>query len=154
MNSHKKLRELGFKKTKFHKPGYDSETCESCMLLDEYEIKWETIGGKRVSVKVDKIHPKSDSFWTLKYNENYILWCYVKSHQINKIWVENKLGKSRGKSRILYYSGTTRQDDERLKLVFDYNNRESNPLHGKNQIMNLLPKEVKRDFLLEQLFGF
>jgi hypothetical protein len=152
MNAHKKLRELGFKKTNFYKPGYDPETYESCMLLDEYETKWKTVNGKSVSVKVNKIHPKSDSFWVLKYNENYILWCYVKSHQIDKIWIENKLGKSRSKSRLLYYG--VGSDDDRLKMVFDYNNRESNPLQGKNQIMNLLPKEVKRDFLLEQLFGF
>ncbi len=149
MNPHKKLRELGFKKTKFYKPGYDPETYESCMLLDEYETKWEKVNGKSVSVKVNKIHPKSDSFWILKYNENYILWCYVKSHQIDKIWVENKLCKTTKR-----YTWDRYKEDERLKLVFDYNNRESNPLHGKNQIMNLLPKEVKRDFLLEQLFGF
>ncbi len=154
MNTHKKLRELGFKKTKFHTPGYDPVTYESCMLLDEYETKWKTIGGKRVSENVSKIHPKSDSFWILKYNENYIFWCYVKSHQIDKIWIENKLGKSRTKSRTLYYYSRTIQDDERLKLVFDYNNKESTPVHGKTQIMNLLPKEVKRDFLLEHLFGF
>jgi hypothetical protein len=149
MNPHKKLRELGFKKTNFYKPGYDPETYESCMLLDEYESKWEIINGKKVSVKVNKIHPKSDSFWMLKYNENYILWCYVKSHRIDKIWVENKLAKTTKR-----YTWDRFKEDERLKLVFDYNNRESNPLHGKNQIMNLLPKEVKRDFLLEQLFGF
>lgn len=151
MNPHKKLRELGFKKTNFYKPGYDPETYESCMLLDEYETKWQTINGKRVSVKVDKIHPKSDSFWTLKYNENYIFWCYVKSHQIDKIWIENKLEKEQGKNRMLYYGNNS--GDNRLKLVFDFNNKESNPVHGKDQIMNLLPKEVKRNFLLDQLFG-
>lgn len=149
MNPHKKLRELGFKKTKFYKPGYDPETYESCMLLDEYETKWEKVNGKSVSVKVNKIHPKSDSFWTLKYNENYILWCYVKSHQIDKIWVENKLCKTTKR-----YTWDRYKEDERLKLVFDYNSRESSPVQGKNQIMSLLPKEVKRDFLLEQLFGF
>jgi hypothetical protein len=148
MNSHKKLRELGFKKTKFHKPGYDSETCESCMLLDEYEIKWETIGGKRVKVENKKIHPKGDSFWTLKYSENYILWCLVKNHQINKIWLEDK----NKVSNDVYWKRNKK--DERLQLVFDYNIRESSPLQGKNQIMNLLPKEIKRDFLLDQLFGF
>ncbi len=140
MNPHKKLRELGFTKTYFYRPGYDPETYESCMLLDEYETKWKKVNGKSVSVKVNKIHPKSDSFWVLKYDENYILWCYVKSHHIDKIWIENTWDRFK--------------EDERLKLVFDSNSRESNPLKGKNQIMNLLPKEVKRDFLLEQLFSF
>ena len=148
MNPHKKLRELGFKKTNFYKPGYDPETYESCMLLDEYETKWETVNGKRVSVKVNKIHPKSDSFWVLKYNENYILWCYVKSHRIDKIWLEDK----NKVSNDVYWKRNKK--DERLQLVFDYSIRESSPLQGKNQIMNLLPKEIKRDFLLDQLFGF
>jgi hypothetical protein len=139
---------LGFKKTNFYKPGYDPETYESCMLLDEYETKWETVNGKRVSVKVNKIHPKSDSFWVLKYNENYILWCYVKSHRIDKIWLEDK----NKVSNDVYWKRNKK--DERLQLVFDYNIRESSPLQGKNQIMNLLPKEIKRDFLLDQLFGF
>jgi len=153
MNAIKKLKELGFKKTIFHREGYDPITHESCMLSDDIEVFFETINGKRVKVEKKKIHPKADSFWVLKYNENCILWCLVRNHQINKIWLENKLGKSFTKSRFLYYSNV-RRNDERLKLIFDIYDREHNPLQGKNQIMNLLPKEIKRDFLLDQLFGF
>lgn len=151
MNPHKILTQMGFKKTVFHKPGYDQMTYESMMMPDDVEIKWEIKNGKQVRVEVKKIHPKSDSFWSLKYNDNYTFWCLVKNHQINKIWLENKSGKSLGKSRTFYYSG--KQDDERLKLVFNVFDRDQNPLQGKNQILNLLPTEIKRDFLLEQLFG-
>lgn len=136
---------MGFKKTTFHKPGYNEETYESMMVPDDVDSKWVTKDGKRVRVEIKKVHPKSDSFWTLRYNENYILWCLVKNHHIDKIWLENKLGKR-------YYGG--RQEDERLKLIFDISNKDQVPLHGKDQIMNLLPKEIKRNFLLEQLFGF
>lgn len=150
MNPHKILTQMGFKKTVFHKPGYDRVTYESMMMPDDVEIKYEIKNGKQVGVEVKKIHPKSDSFWTLKYNDNYTFWCLVKNHQINKIWLENKSGKSLGK-RTLHYGG--RQEDERLKLVFDAYNRDHNPILGKDQILNLLPKEVKRNFLLDQLFG-
>lgn len=151
MNPHKILTQMGFKKTVFHKPGYDRVTYESMMMPDDVEIKYEIKNGKQVRVEVKKIHPKSDSFWTLKYNDNYTFWCLVKNHQINKIWLEDKSGKSLGKNRMLYYS--VKQEDERLKLVFDAYNRDHSPILGKDQIMNLLPKEVKRNFLLDQLFG-
>lgn len=139
---------MGFKKTQFHKVGYDAETYESIMVPDVEQDKWETINGKSVRIKVPKIHPKSDSFWTLRYSENYILWTLVKNHQIDKIWLENKLVKSKSKN-----VWNRSKDDERVKLIFDLSSRESFPLGGKNQIMNLFPKEVRRDFLLEQLFG-
>jgi hypothetical protein len=148
MNAIKKLREMGFKKTQFHKVGYDSVTYESIMVPDIEEIKSEYKDGKRVSFKVEKKHPKSDSFWILKYSESCILWCLVKNHQIDKIWIENKLLK---KPKNPWNRS---KDEERVQLIFDLSNRDSSPLDGRDKIMNLLPKEMKRDFLLDQLFGF
>ena len=145
MNPHKKLRELGFRKTIFYKPGYNPGTYESCMLPDDVEVSYNFVDGKRVKVEKKKIHPKGDSFWTLKYSDNYILWCLVRNHQIDKIWLEDK----NKVSNTVYWNRNKK--DERLQLVFDYNSLA--PLQGKNQIMNLLPKEIKRDFLLDQLFG-
>jgi hypothetical protein len=147
MNPHKKLKELGFTKTIFHKPGYNSGSYETCMMPDDVEVSFNFIDGKRVKVEKKKVHPKSDSFWTLKYSESYILWCLVKNHHIDKIWLENKNKVSNG----AYWNRNKK--DERLQLVFDYNSRETSPLQGKTQIMSLLPKEIKRDFLLDQLFG-
>ena len=149
MNAIKKLREMGFKKTQFHKVGYDSVTYESIMVPDIEETKSEYKEGKWIFIKVEKKHPKSDSFWTLKYSENYILWSLVKNHQIDKIWLENKLVKNKSKN-----VWNRSKEGERIELIFDLSKRESFPLIGKNQIMNLFPKEVRRDFLLEQLFGF
>jgi hypothetical protein len=162
MNAIKKLRDMGFKKTQFHKVGYDSVTYESIMVPDIEETKseYKEKEGRNPFIKVEKKHPKSDSFWTLKYSENYILWCLVKNHQIDKIWLENKLIKPPKNNidniSILTYKAVRNRskDEERVQLIFDLSNRESFPLHGKNQIMNLFPKEVRRDFLLEQLFGF
>ena len=98
MNAIKKLREMGFKKTQFHKVGYDFVTYESIMVPDIEETKSEYKEGKWIFIKVEKKHPKSDSFWTLKYSENYILWALVKNHQIDKIWLENKLVKNKSKN--------------------------------------------------------
>ena len=100
MNAIKKLREMGFRKTHFHKVGYDPTTYESIMLPDNEETKWEYKDGKRVSVKVEKKHPKSDSFWTLRYSENYILWALVKNHQIDKIWLDIVTGKQIGRAHV------------------------------------------------------
>lgn len=74
----------------------------------------------------------------------------VKNHQIDKIWLENKSGKNKRRSA---WDRPSQKDDEKIKLIFDLSDRESFPLHGKDQIINILPKEVRRDFLLEQLFG-
>lgn len=140
---------MGFRRTHFHKVWYDAETYDSIMVPDIEETKWEYKDGQRISIKSEKKHPKSNSFWMLRYSENYILWCLVKNHQIDKIWLENKSIKTKSKS-----TWNRSKDDERVQLIFDLSKRESFPLGGKNQIMNLFPKEVRRDFLLEQLFGF
>ena len=46
MNAIKKLREMGFKKTQFHRPGYDLTTNESLMVLDVFETKTEWVNGR------------------------------------------------------------------------------------------------------------
>lgn len=147
MNDIKKLKELGFKQTTFHKAGLDPITYEQAMVPDIEENKWEWQNGKRVSVKVLKVHPKSDSFWVLKYNEIYTLWVSVKNHSISKIWLENKNGGARK------WQSSKSAEDERVRLVFDISNKEHVKLTGKDQIINLLPKQLRRDFLISQLFG-
>lgn len=157
MNAIKKLREIGFKKTQFHKVGYDPTTYDSMMMLDIEETKWEYKDGKRVSIKVEKKHAKSDSFWTFRYSENYILWALVKNHKIDKIWLENNFAKRIKIPGTDMYSRNTwnrSKDEERVQLIFDLSSRDSSPLVGKIQIVDIFPKEVRRNFLLEQLFGF
>jgi len=148
MNAIKKLREMGFRKTQFHRPGYDSITYESLMVLDVFETKTEWVNGRSTTIKIEKKHPKSNSFWIFKYNDNYILWCLVVNHKIGKIWLENKSVASLGPNLWKKYG-----EDDRLKLIFDYSHYQSSPISGKNQIINLFPKEMRRDYLLEQLFG-
>jgi len=152
MNAHKKMKELGFKKTAFHKPGYDPKTYESCMVLDNEGKKHEYKDGKRISTIVEKKHPKSDSFWVLKYSDVYTLWALVKNHTISIIWLENKNGKS-GSNWGFTQKSHSKPGDERLKVVYNISSKDHYILQGKDQIINLLPKEVRRDFLLEQLFG-
>lgn len=148
MNAIKKLKSMGFKKAHFHKVELNRDTYEYMMVPDNIEIKTEYINGKRIQKTLVKVHPKSDSFWILKYSENYILWCLVKNHQIDKIWLEDKSIEDKSKNTW------NRSKDERVQLIFDISRINSSPLNGKDQIMDLFPKEVRRDFLLEQLFGF
>jgi hypothetical protein len=147
MNDIKKLKSMGFRKTEIHKVIYDSTTYELLMVPDIEEVKIEYKDGKRIQKNIKKIHPKSDSFWYLKYNENCILWCLAKNHQINKIWIEDKSIKDKSKR-------DRNKNKESVELIFDLYNIGSSPLQGRNQIMDLFPKEIKRDFLLDQLFGF
>jgi|APCry1669189665_1035243.scaffolds.fasta_scaffold02539_8 hypothetical protein len=149
MNAHKKMKELGFRKTAFHKPGYDPTTYVSCMLPDNEEIKHEYKDGKYISTKFEKKHPKSNSFWVLKYSDIYTLWASVQNHDISMIWLENKSAKS----IPLRYGYGQKNGDERLKLIYNSSDKDHFKIEGKDQIINLLPKEVRRDYLLEQLFG-
>ena len=152
MNAHKKMKELGFKKTVFYKPGHDPKTYESCMVLDNEETKYEYKDGKHISSKFEKKHPKANSFWFMKYNESCTLWALVENHNVAKIWLENKNGESK-KYRFNTYNNKVDKGDARLQVIFDISDRESSKLEGKDQIINLLPKELRRDYLLEQLFG-
>jgi hypothetical protein len=150
MNAHKKLRELGFKRTQFHKAGYDPVSYETMMVLDNEETIHEYKFGKRTSTVIAKKHPKANSFWVLHYNEVFTLWALVKNHDLNMIWLENKNGKS---SKSIYTRNPKSKGDERLSIIYDVSDRDSFKLEGKDQILNVLPTAVRRDFLLDQLFG-
>jgi hypothetical protein len=150
MNAHKKMKELGFRKTAFHKPGYDPKTYESCMVLDNEETKYEYKDGKHTKVILEKKHPKSDSFWVLKYSDSCTRWASVKNHDIVMIWLENKNGKSGSGNR---WGFGQKNGDERLKIIYNAFDKDHFKIQGKDQIINVLPKELRRDFILDQLFG-
>ncbi len=151
MNAHKKLRGMGFKKTKFYIPGYHPESGEYTMLLDEERESTKMVDGKTIKIKEKKIHPKSDSFWIFNYNTLYTFWAKTQNDIISTIWIENKSVKLIN-TGMSYWSSNKRRD-ERLKVIYDINNRGSFRITNKEEIMNILPKDVKRDFILDQLFS-
>lgn len=136
MNIHNKLRQLGFKKTQFYKVEDDDKYIPN-MVPDNLVVKYEYLDGKYIKKSETKIHPKSDSFWKLKYNQNFILWALINNHRLSTIWLEN----------------VHSMNPNRITTIYNVYNKENKIIGGKNDIINILPKELKRDFLLRQLFN-
>ena len=79
MNTHSKLREIGFTRTTFHKPNEFLDGAN--MLPDNIERRW----GLRKDnshgwIETPKVHPKSNSFWKLNFSERYTIWISVVSN--------------------------------------------------------------------------
>ena len=137
MNTHSKLREIGFKRTTFHKPNEFLDGAN--MLPDNTERRW-VLGkdGSRVCIETPKIHPKSNSFWKLNFSERYTIWVSVVSNNIDKIWLDDKeIVRLRGYS-----------NESCLKTIYTYRDIK---ITSKRQIINLLPADIKRDFIIRDL---
>ena len=89
MNDLKALKNLGFKRTNFRKVGYDSHSHLQKMILDVEDSKTEYKNGKQYKSTLKKVHPKSSSFWMLKYDAYRTFWCLVRNYHIDKIWIED-----------------------------------------------------------------
>lgn len=132
MNIHKKLKTLGFKKTTFHKPGNHPIDHYPTMVLDIKEIKYDSNRNKK---EVIKEHPKSNSFWVMNYENNYIFWALLVNHSLSTIWMED--------------CNSTKRD--RLKTIYSSYSRDNKLIVSKRGILDILPGEVKRNFILKEL---
>jgi len=145
MNTHSKLREIGFTRTDFHKPNEYNDGTHNNMVLDNVTRKWDYI--KKIStygwVEIPKQHPKSNSFWKLNFNERYTIWISVKNNIIDNVWLEDKEMK-----RPLGYRSSVFSKDP-LKTIYTY--EPINKITSKKQIINLLPVAMKRDFIIRDL---
>lgn len=137
MNIHNKLKEMGFKKTKFYKLAYKYDG--SVMEVDEFEDKYVITNGVRKTITSKKIHPKSNSFWIMKYNDIYTLYVLVKNCELNTIYLEDNNFKP--------------NSDGPVSKIYDYNRMGVFKLNSKLDIINLLPTEIKRDFTLNRIFN-
>ena len=147
MNATKKLKELGFSKISFHKPNPHNDG--EAMVLDNFTTKYvlDKKTNSYVQVKETKIHPKQDSHWKLNFNGQYVLWVMVKNNIIDKIYLENKSIDVVPKKT---YAFSLRDD---LTELYNFNGSFGTVIKitSKKQIFNLLPKEIRRDFLLKDL---
>lgn len=142
MNTHIKLREIGFTKTAFHKPYEYMDGGTNNMVLDNVVKKWGQLkGGTYGWTEIPKLHPKSNSFWKLVFNERHTIWVSVVNNNIDKVWIEDKEIK-----RPLGY-GT--RNESPLKTIYTYET--INKIISKRQIINLLPAAIKRDFIIRDL---
>lgn len=125
---------MGFKQCEFHKPSYDYKSGTESMVLDNVEKKTDYKSGKWATIEVEKKHPKWDKFYKLIFSENITVWMYIERQStITNIWIEGNRVKNG------------------LELIYNY----KNPLqfNSKSDIINLFPKEIKRDFILNSLFS-
>lgn len=147
MNTHVKLREIGFIKTAFHKPSEYNDGTHNNMVLDNVTRKWDYI--KKISsygwIEIPKIHPKSNSFWKLDFNERYTIWVSVINNIIHNIWLEDK----QIKRPLGYRSSVFSNPEDPLKTIYTYET--INKIISKKQIINLLPAAIKRDFIIKDL---
>ena len=149
MNIHNKLKSLGFKKTQIHRTEWHSTESRRTMVPDVERRETKYVPGtfKSESVMVRIVHPKGDSFYKLSYGDNFILWASVKNHTLDSMWVETINFKS---GQRLYGRNDTSGDG--LKLVYDVNDRDTVHVKGSNEIIDVLPTALRRDFLLSKLF--
>ena len=147
MNTHSKLREIGFIKTAFHKPYEYNDGSHNNMVLDNVTRKWDYIKktGQYGWTEIPKIHPKSNSFWKLVFNEKYTIWISVKNNIIDKIWLEDK----ETKRPLGYRSSVFPNPEDPLKTIYTYET--INRITSKKQIINLLPMSIRRDFIIRDL---
>jgi len=125
---------MGFKQCEFHKPKYDYKSGRETMIPDDVETKTERVNGKWITTEIEKKHPKWDKFYKLKFSDNITIWIYIERQStIKNIWMES----------------------DRIKKGVEHLYTSNKPfiLNGKNDIINLFPKEIKRDFILGQLFS-
>lgn len=82
------IKNLGFKKCPFHWMVYDLNLNKSVMLLDDFELKKEYIGGKFTTKSVKKSHPKWNSFYKLDFTKTLSIWVCVEKQTIQRIWID------------------------------------------------------------------
>ena len=132
MNTHKVLLKLGFKSCVPHKmeSSWDNNY-KKVVVPDLTENK--RVNGKYKEVK--KIHPKNLKFYNQKYTNDVIIWVKATNNVISDIWLDNNTND--------------------IDVVYDIHNTSKyrkNPIKSKSDIINLLPKNIKRNLIIDTLF--
>jgi hypothetical protein len=134
MNIHNKLREIGFKKCGFYRSEYDKETGWNMVPDHSYQLN-KMVGGKFTKVTQFKNHPKSNSVYKMSIDKSIIIWAFIRKNLLSEILVENKNENPKSNDRIVkIWNGSTGIPT------------------SKNDILNFLPKNIKRELILKQLF--
>lgn len=134
---------MGFKKCEPHKKhsedwepySFRLTSPEYKMVPDTHEMKYQTVNGKRVSMKVKKVHPKWRMFYKLKFNELINIWVDVNNGQILTIYLEGNIVK------------------DGVEEIYESYKHGSIILDSKKDIIKLFPKAIQRDFIINDLFN-
>lgn len=134
MNAHKKLIDMGFKKCEPHQKKRDDWSDPYKMVPDDCASEDKFINGKRVSVKVKKVHSKWRIFYKMVFVEGINIWVDTDKGQIKTIWLEGSIAK------------------DGVEEIYECYKHGSFLLESKKDIIKLFPKNIQRDFILKDIF--
>jgi len=125
---------MGFRKCVPHYMHHETYNEPYKMVPDDYVMEPKFINGKRVSVKVKKIHPKWRMFYKLVFVEGINIWVDTDKGQIKTIWLEGNIAK------------------DGVEEIYEFYRHGSFLLESKKDIIKLFPKNIQRDFILKDIF--
>ena len=128
MNTHKKLLQMGFRPCKPHKLNHNYHQLSE-MVPDNIEINKTLLNGKWEYVSSNKVHPKWQKFYKLKFDETLTIWIKTIKNLILDIWIDGEL----------------------INAENIYTHRD-NVILNKMDIIKRLPTKVQRDFILNDIF--
>lgn len=134
MNLGKKISNMGFKKTQFHKSEYDYNLKRRVMVPYVYEVNKHYDRKEKVWITTKKKvnHPKWSNFYVLKMNKELKVWMLTDKDIIVKVWVEYTKG---------------------VKEIYNTRTKSTYSINSKMDIIKLFPKEIQRDFILRDILG-
>jgi len=131
MNIHNKLKELGFKKTGYYRSEWNAETGYSMVRDDYIETKVKVSGKYQKRLKD---HPKSYAVYSMNFSKGVKLWAFIKLHELYEILIED--------------DSVSKFDKDRIKSIWNFRMERVN---SKNDILEILPLHIKREFILNQI---
>lgn len=132
MNIHNKLKEIGFKKCGYYRSEYSKEDGWR-MVRDDIQTITKYKDGKLIKVTEFKTHRKTSSVYKLNYTKKIKFWAFIYHNILREILIENFEEDPKSNKRILTINTSIDQ------------------INSKSDIINLLPKEIKRDYQIRQI---
>lgn len=127
MNTHKVLLKLGFKICGPHK--LESNFNYKQIIVPDLTVK-KRVNAKYIEVK--KIHLKNKKFYNQIYNKNLTIWVITINSIITNIWLD--------------------ENKSDINIVYDIRRQKNYLIKSKSDIINLLPKDIKRNLIIDILF--
>jgi hypothetical protein len=135
MNLKNKIVNMGFRKCQFHRLEWDRDIGKYKMALDDYEIKskYDRELKKWISYETKVHHPKWSKFYSMDINGGVKIWMLIEKDVIVKVWLDS-IGLKDG-----------------VKMIYPI--KDEICINSKSDIINLFPKEIKRDLLIKDILG-
>jgi hypothetical protein len=103
------------------------------MVRDDIQTITKYKDGKFIKVVEFKTHRKTSSVYKLNYTKKIKFWAFIYHNILREILIENFEEDPKSNKRILTINTSIDQ------------------INSKSDIINLLPKEIKRDYQIRQI---